>query len=349
MELHQNKQLVSVCIPTYNNARYIGRTIDSIVNQTYKNIEIVICDNASTDNTREIVHSYSDKRIRYHRNPKTIHALSNWNLCIELANADFVAIYHSDDVYEPTIVEKELRLLKKNSNLGAVFCLDKIIDENGILLKNGVNLPEKIRDKGILNFKVLFTVLLEKNMGFLVAPTFMARKNIFTNVSLFNDTEKFGDSFGSAGDTEMWLRISQKYEIGIVKERLIRRRVSITQGSNIYESKRFSRANHFIVLDSFLNSVREEIDKSLLAQYEYNKFVDDLIIAKNLLRNGQHNKAKLFLISIFSYGRLMMSFKSFNNFQKMGLYIFLLFCSIMGISGGIIGFFINIKHRLLKC
>lgn len=341
MELHQNKPLVSVCIPTYNNARYIGRTIDSIANQTCKNIEIIICDNASTDNTREIVHSHNDKRIRYHRNPKTIHALSNWNLCIELANADFVAIYHSDDVYEPTIVEKELRFLKKSSNVGAVFCLDKIINEKGSIVRNGVDLPREIKNKNTLNFIELFSALLREPESFLVAPTFMAKREVFNTVGFFDETIKFGDSAGSAADTAMWLRIAERYKIGIIEERLIKRRISPTQGSSQYESVRTARANHFMVLDSFLNSpaLNGEIEKSTLTQYKFNKFWDDVIIARNYVLQGKHDAARSHLIKLFELEIYISGFKNFKNFRKLMIYNLLFSATILGFARVMINFY----------
>lgn len=338
--------LVSVVIPTYNNARYIGRTIDSIITQTYKNIEIIIYDNASTDNTKDIVASYKDERIKYYRNGKTVCALANWNICVKKASADFVAIYHSDDIYEPTIVEKELEFLLNNQETGAVFCLDRLIDENDKNFAGGIKLPKKIRNKVMLNFQLLFTEMLRENSSFLVAPTFMARKKAFNDVGYFDETEKFGVSSGSAGDTEMWLRIAQHYDIGIIKERLIKRRISMMQGSSVYQNARLNRANHYIVLDHFLNSVN--VEKNVSRQYEYNKFVDEVVIAKAYLRTGEYKKAKQMLLKGISLVKALTSFRNFRNFQKMCLYGLLLFCSIVKCSYKSADIIIKMKHRLLK-
>ena len=64
MASYQNKPLVSVCIPTYNKARYLRKSLDSIINQTYGNLEIIISDNASPDNTEEIIKSFTDERVK---------------------------------------------------------------------------------------------------------------------------------------------------------------------------------------------------------------------------------------------------------------------------------------------
>lgn len=329
-----NNFLVSVCIPTYNNAKYIGKTLNSIINQTYKNIEIIICDNASTDNTKEIIESFADKRIRYHRNSNTIVCLANWNLSVKLAQGDFIAIYHSDDVYESEIVEKEVEFFERHIGVGAVFCLDKTINEKDEFIKNNLQLSGEIKNKEVLNFTELFSALLGKSGGFLIAPTFMARKEIFNRVGFFEETTRFGESTGSAGDTEMWLRIATKFKIGIIKERLIQRRISNTQGSTSYESSRTIRANHFVVLDSFLNSSALDmaIERSILRQYEYNKFWDDVVIAINILKKGENQKARELLLDSFSLRRLLVGFKNIRNFVKLIIFFLVFTMTVIGFS-----------------
>lgn len=325
---YQDNPLVSVCIPTFNNANFIKPMLDSIIKQTYKNIEIIVVDNASTDRTREIVESYRDGRISYQRNSETIHCLSNWNLCIELANSEFVAIYHSDDIYDPGIIEKEIEVLNNNPFLGAVFCLDNIIDENGKFVRSGVNLPSQLSKNKNTGFKELFPLMLKHFPSFLIAPTFMARKNIFDNVGLFN-TEKFGASTGSAGDTDLWLRISQKYDIAVINERLIQRRVSIHQGSNLYSITKVTRANHFSVLDYILDTQyhKDKVKNNIYNQYEFNKFIDDIIRSKNMIKQGNGKKARRLLINSFSFMLLVTAFSNISNLKFMFKYISLLLLS----------------------
>ena len=314
--------LVSICIPTFNNANFISSTLDSIINQTYKNIEIIVVDNASTDNTKEIVESYSDKRISYHRNLETIHCLSNWNLCIELAQSDFVAIYHSDDIYEPSIIEKELGVLKNKPEIGAVFCLDNIIDENGRYVRPGAKYPSYLSKINSIGFEELFPLMLKEFPSFLIAPTFMARRNIFENVGLFN-TKQFGASTGSAGDTDLWLRISQKHDIAIINERLIQRRVSIHQGSNLYSISKVTRANHFSVLDNILETQFpvERVVDNILRQYEFNKFIDDIIRSKNMIKQGDRQKARRLLVNTLSFMTLVTVFNNIPNLKFILKYI----------------------------
>ena len=87
-------KLVSVCIPAYNNADYICETIDSVLNQTYKNIELVIVDDNSNDNTLEIIKHYEakDNRVKVYHNDKNLGMAGNWNHCLELCNGEFIKL-----------------------------------------------------------------------------------------------------------------------------------------------------------------------------------------------------------------------------------------------------------------
>jgi len=323
----KNKPLVNICVPAYNSGNFISKTLDSLVNQTYSNIKIIVVDNASDDNTDEIVSSFKDSRINYHRNDKTIPGYDNWNLCLKLADAEYVALYHADDVYKPAIVERELDMLQGNMSIGAVFSLDYMIDENDSFLGKGIMLPKRIKDSSILNFNQIFPALLENRYSFFVASSVMFRKKIFNDVGYFDLSGKCGEDLGSASDTEFWLRISQKYDIGMLNERLVERRINSMQGSNIYNIGRFSRANHFIVLDSFLKHVSEKKLKPALKQYEYNKFIDDTVIAKNMLKDRRNKEARAHLIRIFTFAKLRTAIRKFGNLKAFVGYIYQLLLS----------------------
>ncbi|MCS7009157.1 MAG: glycosyltransferase [Chthoniobacterales bacterium] len=99
--------LVSIVIPTYNREKSLSRAIASAQAQTYPHIEILITDNASSDNTPSIVRSLaqSDPRIRYHRHPQNLGPVPNWLSAIRLAQGSYIKILFSDDVLEPEAVE----------------------------------------------------------------------------------------------------------------------------------------------------------------------------------------------------------------------------------------------------
>lgn len=115
--------LVSVLIPVYNREDFIGDCIQSVLNQTIQNIEIIIVDNASTDNTYKICESYAqnDSRILLFKNKENIGPIRNWNICIDKAHGKYGKILFSDDLIRNDFLEKTIIYLENNSEVGFVF------------------------------------------------------------------------------------------------------------------------------------------------------------------------------------------------------------------------------------
>jgi glycosyltransferase involved in cell wall biosynthesis len=235
--MNTNLPLVSICIPTFNNENYIKKCLDSIVNQTYSNIEVIINDNFSTDETWGIVQKYSNlNNWTCCRNKENIGAFENFNKLISKAKGDYISIYHSDDIYDQKIVEKCAEVLNKNINIKLVGTMAKIIDISGIQIGQ-YNLPSMKHGMNnmILNFEnVMETFLycqkkneLETDQLF-ITPSIMVRSEIYDTLGLFNSDKKFG----SSGDYEMWLRVSLNHNISIIDEKLMSYRVHPDQGSN---------------------------------------------------------------------------------------------------------------------
>lgn len=123
--------LVSVCIPAYNNAGYIKETIDSILNQTYQNIELIVVDDNSKDNTYEVVSSIPDKRVKAYRNEKNLGMSGNWNRCLKLVSGEFVKLICADDLIEKDAIEKETRALMENPTAVLAESDSKLVDMQG--------------------------------------------------------------------------------------------------------------------------------------------------------------------------------------------------------------------------
>lgn len=103
---------VSVLVPSYNHARFIGKCIDSVLAQTFEDWEMVVVDDGSTDETVEIARSYKDPRIKVHVNQTNLGTYGNQNRCLDLATGDLAAVLNSDDYWRPTKLEKQVALLK---------------------------------------------------------------------------------------------------------------------------------------------------------------------------------------------------------------------------------------------
>lgn len=107
--------LVSIIMPSWNTARFIRESIDSVRNQTYTNWELLIVDDCSTDNTDEIVASYSDERIRYFKNEKNSGAALTRNRAMREARGEWIAFLDSDDLWTTEKLERQLQFMKENN------------------------------------------------------------------------------------------------------------------------------------------------------------------------------------------------------------------------------------------
>ncbi len=106
-----NSPLISVILPTYNGEKYIAETLESVLNQTYTNLEIIIVDDCSTDSTVDIIKSYNDERIKLSVNEKNLGIGDNTNKALSLATGEFIMMQDHDDISSPSRAELQLKCL----------------------------------------------------------------------------------------------------------------------------------------------------------------------------------------------------------------------------------------------
>lgn len=122
--------LVSILIPSYNAEKTIFDCIESTINQTYKNIEIIVVDDCSIDNTVNIINKIDNKKIKLIVNNHNLGMSRNWNECLKYANGEYIQFLHGDDILEPQCIEYKINQIIKDENINLVFSQTKIINEN---------------------------------------------------------------------------------------------------------------------------------------------------------------------------------------------------------------------------
>lgn len=123
---------VTVYMTTYNRAEYLKESIISLLNQSYKDYKLIILDNCSTDNTKEVVNIFlSDQRVQYVRRSENIGGLYNINYAFENCDTEYFCVFHDDDILHRNLLEKEVYFLDKNKSCVAVSCLANTIDQDG--------------------------------------------------------------------------------------------------------------------------------------------------------------------------------------------------------------------------
>jgi len=132
--------LVTIAIPTYNRADdYLEQALESALNQTYSNIEIIVSDNCSPDNTETVVKGFSDPRIRYFRQTENIGANNNFNFCIEQARGVYFLLLQDDDMIDNDFVEVCMKSANYDTGIGIIRTGTRVIDSGGNVLRESLN------------------------------------------------------------------------------------------------------------------------------------------------------------------------------------------------------------------
>ena len=202
----QNYPTVSVIIPTYNRAHLIGRAIKSVLNQTYQDFEIIVVNDGSTDNTEEVVKSFSDKRIKYIWHEKNKGAAAARNTGIKIAKGEYIAFQDSDDEWFPNKLEKQMKIFKKESpNLGIVYTgFYRIKDSE----KKYIPSHEIVKKEGSIYEELL-------KGSFITTQSILVRKECFKKVGIFDE------NLPRLQDWELVIRLSKYYEFKCIDEPLL--------------------------------------------------------------------------------------------------------------------------------
>jgi glycosyltransferase involved in cell wall biosynthesis len=219
--------LVTIAIPTYNGSRWIEAALDSALAQTHADWEVLVVDNASTDDTRERVRARADERIRLERQSENDGAVPNHNRCVLLARGELIKFLHQDDRLKPGCVERMAAVFAAHPRVGMVFAPREVEIED----PNDGDAVEWARRYGTLHhrFRSLDTVnrgrdLLGQYLPALRGPTIenwigeptsvMVRRSAVEEVGFFNERLVL------AFELELWLRIMTAYDVGFVDEPL---------------------------------------------------------------------------------------------------------------------------------
>lgn len=186
--------MISVIIPTYNREKTIKRAIDSVLNQTYQNIEVIVVDDCSNDNTEQVIHEYNDQRLIYHKLEQNSGACVARNKGVELAKGEYIAFQDSDDEWLPDKLRVQKEYLEKNQ-ADICFCSLKNFLMNG---------ETEVIPANPVNSKEILSSLLQNN--FISTQTIFGKKHCFKE-------EPFDSDFPRFQDWDLVIRLSQRYNI----------------------------------------------------------------------------------------------------------------------------------------
>lgn len=247
---------VTILMTVYNNEKYIRTAIFSILNQTFKDIELLLINDCSTDNTDKIISSFNDKRIRYYKNNKNIGISHSLNKGIALANGKYTARMDGDDICYPQRIERQVSYLDRNKDYGLVGSWYYVINEIGAL--------RTVKRKATNDNDIRLSMLFENQF---IQSSVMMRADLLKD--LMYDT-----GLEVCEDYDLFMRVLYRCKVANLPEELITYRwyggnTSIIKQKSILESfvQIFSKT-----LDHYsINHTKEELFIHSILAFRYAK------------------------------------------------------------------------------
>lgn len=295
------KNKISIIIPVYNGSNYLKKAIESAINQTYKNIEILIINDGSTDNgkTEKIAKSYGNKIKYYKKNNGGVASALNYG--IKKSTGDYISWLSHDDLYESNKIEEEMILLKKLENKNSIIFSDyEYIDENDKILEN-INISEKIVsvDKYFVFYKRLISGI-----------SLLIPKSKLIECGLFDTEKKYTQ------DYDMWYRLIKTTGFYYLNKNLVKVRLHSQQSSNTCEGVLNESEN-------FWRKIIEQENELTINKVFGSKF-NFYIELYNTFKYSEYNKLKKYLKDIIInnyfeelFDKYYFTEKDYSQLKKM--------------------------------
>lgn len=286
---------VSVIIPTYNCASFINEAIESIINQSYQDLEVIVIDDGSNDDTDKVLKPYMN-RIKYIYQENKGVAIAR-NVGIRAAKGEYIAFLDSDDIWYPEKLKIQTEILDSHQNVGLVYSDVNIF---GGKVKTSVL---KDKNKAILSGKIFDSLLLGK--FYICCSSVIFRKSYIEKVGLFDESLK------TCEDLDMWLRITRECDAIFIDNPLVQYR---SHSANITKNMQQMYADKYYVLNKiFSNLLLSKRIQALKPQVWGNfhfEFGKSYYFSKDFQKSNMELTKAIKLVP-FSSGAYLCLFKSF--------------------------------------
>jgi glycosyltransferase involved in cell wall biosynthesis len=307
--------MISVIIPNYNHALYLKKRIESVLNQTYQNFELIILDDCSTDHSRKITEEYCNhekvKLIIYNKK-NSGSPFQQWKKGIELSNGEYIWIAESDDWAEKKFLDRLMAIIKTDQTIGVAYCQSYDVNESGEILASRINwtndFPENIWKKDFIM----------EGKEFL---KFLYRKNVIPNVSacllkkecLIEALSKI-PRLSMAGDWFTWLLILNQPAVSIafVSDHLNYFR--ITEQSTRNHTSREKQAKRLLEEARIFNSGKFEIDRTSLQ--DKNKSLKDKWLHLHVSQKISYPFFRICKVTDISRALLLIDYLKYRKIVK---------------------------------
>lgn len=246
--------LVSVVMPSYNHARFIGRAIESVLSQSFSDFEFLIADDGSRDESANVIRSYKDKRIVFFENKENRGACVVHNDLLAAARGEYVALINSDDMWVEGKLEYQVNFMESNKGVGGHFGRASYIDENDNEIKKSSMPFGRVFDQDNRSQANWLRFFFDVS-NCLCHPTSMIRRACYTEIGGYNNR------FRQLPDYDMWIRFVKRYQLHIGEDPLIRFRVLPGENASAATEQNQIRVinEHYLIAAHFFDDLADDI------------------------------------------------------------------------------------------
>lgn len=305
MQIEEQKlettQSISVILPVYNGGSYLISSVESVLNQSFKNFELLILDDCSTDNSWGYLNGINDTRITLYKNEVNKGLFYNLNFLIKKSNSNLIKLWAQDDIMYPHCLESFVSYHRNHPGIGFSYSMRDIIDEKGIVKKlNEEDSTSELISSDMHARIAFFTGSIAGNIA-----NVCINREALNNVGLFNENMKI------SADFDMWVRLAKEYDTGFIRNKLIQLR---DHAGQLSRNETFY-INHvkedLIVYRNLLGYVSPQLKKEGKLLLRNHKFVFYYTLMVKALIKGKFKTAYQFykeLCSMDNFFKVTISF-----------------------------------------
>lgn len=247
--------LVSVVMPSYNHAKFVGFAIDSVLEQTYTNWELIITDDGSSDDSPLVINKYNDERIHkffFSENKGAAVAVRN---CLERVRGKYIALLNSDDSWNKDKLQKQVTFLESNPQFAAVFSNVQFVNERGNpLTRSTYQWADVFQVQNKSQGKWLEHFFFKGNC--ICHPSILARKEFYGDCSLHQETLR------QLPDFNMWIKLSKKHPFYVLPDKLVNFRVldnNRNTSADTLQNKVRNINELYIIYHTFFDNIENQV------------------------------------------------------------------------------------------
>lgn len=297
MDQSSTKPLISVLLPVYNGMDYLQLSVNSVLEQTLQNFELLIVDDCSTDGSWEYINSLDDKRVKKYGNEHNKGLFSNLNFLVKKSSYPLIKLWAQDDIMYPHCLSAFVSFHESHPAIGFSYSGREIIDDNG----NTIPVP------GIDTTPAIISTELHARIAFFTGSIAGNISNVCINREALKHAGPFREDMKISADFDMWVRLAKEYDTGFINEKLIKLRDHQSQ---------LSRDEQF-----YINHVREDLEvyRNLLSYVKPSLRSEGIRLMRNHKLVFYYTlMVKSFLKGKFGTGmQFFRELSSFDNFNKL--------------------------------